>query len=60
MVLQRGFRGLPGLNMTGFAFIIFVLVVALMAGFRSQKPGQLPGLGMFVVFTLAAGAFLFV
>lgn len=46
--------------MAGFIFVSFVIVAALLAGFRSRSPGQLPGLGLLVMFTLAAGAYLFV
>jgi hypothetical protein len=46
--------------MAGFLFIVFVLVAALMVGFKAGRPSQLPSMGLVVAFTLAAGAYLFV
>jgi hypothetical protein len=46
--------------MTGFFFLMYVLLAALIAGFKSRRPAQLPGLGLFLCFTLAAGAYLFI
>ncbi len=45
--------------MTGFIFIAFLLVAALLAGFKSRGERQLPGAGLLFAFAVAAGVFLF-
>jgi hypothetical protein len=45
--------------MAGFIFIAFVLVAALLAGFKSRGTRQLPSAALVLALTAAAGLYLF-
>ena len=45
--------------MDGFIFVAFILVASLMAGFKSRRPGKLPGAWLIFALSAAAGAYLY-